>query len=141
MYTETNPKQRGGVSPQVQIRVAEEQTRSAVANRNAHPSWRERFSVALRKGSLQEGDPVLVVFQAFDASWKSALGGAGKGRDLGTGSLDILSLLNGARGSHVCGFWFPARIEQSFRVCLHLYTYIESKAHPFHLSPTLRHDA
>lgn len=94
-------KQRGGVSPQVQIRVAEEQTRSAVANRNAHPSWRERFSVALRKGSLQEGDPVLVVFQAFDASWKSALGGAGKGRDLGTGSLDILSLLNGARGSHV----------------------------------------
>lgn len=93
------------MSPQVQIRVADEQTRSAVANRNAHPSWRERFSVALRKGSLQEGDPVLVVFQAFDASWKSALGGAGKGRDLGTGSLDILALLNGSRGSHVraCG--------------------------------------
>jgi len=91
------------VSPQVLIQVGEEQARSGVAQRNARPSWRERFTVALRKGALQEGAPVLAVFHAVDASWKSALGGVGvgKGRDLGTGSLDILALLNGSRGSHV----------------------------------------
>jgi hypothetical protein len=85
----------------VLIRVADEEARSGIAQGKAHASWRERFTVALRKGSLQEGAPVLAVFQAVDASWKSALGGVGRGRDLGTGSLDIISLLNGSRGSHV----------------------------------------
>ncbi len=98
-------KASGTVSPQVLIRVAEEEVRSSVASRNAHPSWRERYSVPLRKGVLQEGAPVLVIFQVVDASsmWKSTLGA--KGKELGTGSLDILALLNGSRGSHVMDDW------------------------------------
>lgn len=88
------------------IRVANEQARSASAQGNARPSWQQKFSLPLRKGSLQEGQPVLAVFQAVDSSWKSALGGSMVGgRDLGTGSLDILSLLNGSRGSHVMDEW------------------------------------
>lgn len=82
--------------------MANEQARSAAAQGNARPSWQQRFALPLRKGTLQEGQPVLAVFQAVDSSWKSALGGSIiGGRDLGTGSLDILSLLNGSRGSHV----------------------------------------
>jgi len=88
------------ISPQVIIRVADEEAKSTVASRNAHPSWRERFTVGLKKGVLQEGAPVLVIFQVIDASsWRS------KGKDLGTGSLDILPLLNGSRGSHVMDEW------------------------------------
>jgi len=88
------------ISPQVIIRVADEVAKSTVASRNAHPSWRERFTVGLKKGVLQEGAPVLVIFQVIDASsWRS------KGKDLGTGSLDILPLLNGSRGSHVMDEW------------------------------------
>ena len=88
------------ISPQVIIRVADEEAKSTVAPRNAHPSWRERFTVGLKKGVLQEGAPVLVIFQVIDASsWRS------KGKDLGTGSLDILPLLNGSRGSHVMDEW------------------------------------
>jgi len=93
------------VSPQVVIRVPAEEARSSVVPRNAHPSWQERFTMNLKKGVLQEGAPVLVVFQALDAaSWRSPLGGS-KGRDLGSGSLDILPLLNGSRGSHVMDEW------------------------------------
>ncbi|KAM3574124.1 hypothetical protein VYU27_003933 [Nannochloropsis oceanica] len=88
------------ISPQVVIRVADEEAKSTVAPRNAHPSWRERFTMSLKKGVLQEGAPVLVIFQVIDASsWRS------KGKDLGTGSLDILPLLNGSRGSHVMDEW------------------------------------
>lgn len=80
--------------------MADEEAKSTVASRNAHPSWRERFTVGLKKGVLQEGAPVLVIFQVIDASsWRS------KGKDLGTGSLDILPLLNGSRGSHVMDEW------------------------------------
>lgn len=88
------------ITPQVIIKVAEEQVKSSVAQRgNAHPSWRERFTISLQKGVLMEGSPVLVVFQVVDASsWKSL---GGKPKELGTGSLDILALLNGSRGSHV----------------------------------------
>lgn len=37
------------------------------------------------------------MWQVVDSSWKVV----GKGNVLGTGSLDILPLLNGSRGSHV----------------------------------------
>jgi hypothetical protein len=31
--------------------------------RTHHPSWRERLSLEIRKGSVQEGNPTLVVFE------------------------------------------------------------------------------
>jgi hypothetical protein len=43
--------------------VGGEQERSSVAARNHSPSWNERFVLPVRKGSVQEGAPVLVVFE------------------------------------------------------------------------------
>lgn len=37
--------------------------KSSVVHRNRNPSWREKFVVELKKGSIQEGLPVNVVFE------------------------------------------------------------------------------
>jgi hypothetical protein len=54
--------------------VGDEVVKSSVVHRNRNPSWREKFVVELKKGSIQEGLPVNVVFEVRACSlpwWNS----------------------------------------------------------------------